>query len=134
MRLLATCRGLFAKELTPEEAAYWREFLNSYSLEELRYAFDNWQRNGQFFPKPSDIVQLVDVFRKSITRRIGHPGCDELCKSRHGRGYGEGDVLWLWHRMEQHVAAGRSVNASALLDELDSKREDGPPAWRKRAE
>jgi hypothetical protein len=137
--MLKTCRGMFAKELTDEEVRVWNDFLREYSLPELRYAFENWVRNSRFFPKPKDIVDLVEAFRVTQKDRSGYPGCDDQCKSRHFRGYGENDVKWLMKRCEmmkdmtdpQATKRMTESEIEQLLSELDSKREGGAPEWRR---
>ena len=73
--LLKTCQSLFAKELTKEEVEFWGQFLNPFSTAELKYAFDNWNRNGRFFPKPKDISDLCDAFRLSLANQNNPVGC-----------------------------------------------------------
>ena len=125
--MLQTCQGLFARELTDEEAGFWAGFMREYSLAELQFAFDNWNRNGRFFPKPKDIAEQCDVYRMKARQRAGYPECDAECKSRHGRGYGINDVNWLLKR----YFADPSQDPNKLLKELDSKREGGAPEWRR---
>ena len=96
-------------------------------------------------PRPVTIVSVADL--PLIEQSIGREG-QILAKTfpldtgvtgvkldftwlMHGKGYGTNDVKWLWKRMEQEKTAGRKINSAALLDELDSKRQDGPPEWRK---
>lgn len=69
-RLLKTTQGLFAKDLSEEEVKFWLDFLKPFSLAELRYAFENWHRNGRFFPKPKDVSDLVEAYRMSHVRKF----------------------------------------------------------------
>ena len=133
-QLLQTCLSLFAKELTAQETQFWKEFLTSYSTESLKYAFDNWNRNGRFFPKPKDITELVEAYE--LTRKkekLGYPGCDSECKARHEKGYGGNDMVWLFSRyLSERKNVNRALNKReifALLDELDKWRGKAPE-WR----
>lgn len=76
-RLLKTCQQLFAKELTEEEIKFWIAFLTPLSLAEVRYAFDNWNRNGRFFPKPKDIGDLCEAFKLSEINKQRPIGCQQ---------------------------------------------------------
>ena len=110
--------------------------LDQCGVNELRYAFENWNRNGRFFPKPKDILELVEAYRLSQTRKQVDNRCDAECKSRHGKGYGEQDMLWLFKKyIEKRGQIGRALNKSeifSLLDELDKHR-GWSPEWRKSA-
>jgi hypothetical protein len=161
--LLKTTQQMFAKDLTDEELIFWGKFLSGFSLAEIRYAFENWNRNGRFFPKPKDIGDLAESYRLSVANqqfpigcaRCGWSGFYEVKGDRRpervvaqcpcvknvalrepypdphfGKGYHWNDMKWLFKRMQQEIAAGRKVNSDALLQELDSKREGGAPAWR----
>jgi hypothetical protein len=74
--LLKTCRQLFAKELEENDSAYWGRFLVQFSLAELRYAFEHWNRNGRWFPKPKDISDLCDVYRLELIDKEIPIGCE----------------------------------------------------------
>lgn len=63
--LLKTCQAMFSKDLTEEETAFWANLLQSIEVEALRFAFDNWNRSGRFFPKPAEILELVEAFNLS---------------------------------------------------------------------
>lgn len=75
-QLLKTCQSLFARELNPEETAYWAKFLSEYSLAELRYAFENWNRNGRWFPKPKDISDLCEAYKVETVNSQSPIGCE----------------------------------------------------------
>jgi hypothetical protein len=103
-------------------------FLDPIPVATLRYAFDNWNRNGEFFPKPKNIGDLVQAY--SVDSKGTGWKCDAECQARHGKGYHSNDMLWLFKRMEKEIAAGRKVDSAALMDELDRKRAGGAPEWR----
>ena len=69
--LLKTCQALFAKDLTDEETDFWAKLLQPIDVPALRFAFDNWNRSGQFFPKPADILEQVKAFNMSIRKVDG---------------------------------------------------------------
>ena len=73
--LLKTCQSLFAKDLSEEELQFWKQFLTQFSLQELRYAFDNWNRNGRWFPKPKDIGDQCEAYRIALTNSEYPIGC-----------------------------------------------------------
>lgn len=55
-------------------------FLDPVPVKYLRDAFDNWNRNGRYFPKPKDIADLVEVYKISAKGRhkaCGQNGCME---------------------------------------------------------
>ena len=131
--ILQTSLSLFSKELTDGESNYWLMVMDEWTVPEMRYAFDNWNRNGRYFPKPKDIIEQIEAFRLSKSR-YGNPACDDLCRSRHGRGYGKEDIIWL---MDRYLAKRKAIGnrtlkdgeVNNLLDELDNKRGEAP-AWR----
>jgi hypothetical protein len=105
----------------------------------LRFAFDNWNRNGRYFPKPKDVLEQVEVYRQTVPKnKYGYPDCDAICKAQHGKGYSGEDILWLWKRYNDMLAtlpnrAMTEAEVDGLLRELDSRRKGGAPEWRKRA-
>jgi hypothetical protein len=131
--ILKTSQALFSKELTEPEFQFWTTVLDEHSVAALRYAFENWNRNGRYFPKPKDIIELMDAYKMSKAQ-YGHPTCDDLCKSRHFKGYGTEDMVWLFDRYfaKRKALGNRVLNESevgALMDELDVRR-GKPPVWR----
>ena len=67
-QLNKTCL-LFSRTLDPAEIEVWRKFLEPIPPGPIVYAFENWQRNGRFFPKPKDILELVEVFKENSGER-----------------------------------------------------------------
>lgn len=96
----------------------WTEILACYSVTECEYAFENWNRNGHFFPKPADIIGLINAY-KDANRGRGYE------KDPHtGQGYSTADVqiLWKLHAAMREQVGGRKLTkaeCNALLDELD---------------
>jgi len=78
----------------------WTQFLEPFSVAAVRYAFDNWNRNGRFFPKPKDIIEQVEAYKLSREPKGLPPGCPN-CE--------EG-----WVR----IFAGRTENGNTIDPEL----------------
>jgi len=118
------------KELTPGEIERWEMDLAHYSEAAIKFAFEEHRRLAMFFPVPGQIIDLCETWVSPAAYKWA---CDQECRDRHGRGYGEADVLYLWYRLEAlRATLGRSVSAgeiNGLLDDLDVKR-GNPPAWR----
>ena len=77
LTILKTSQLLFSKEMPDEEQNYWLSVMDPISVAGWRYAFENWNRNGRFFPKPKDILELVDAYKLSKTRPPLPPGCPQ---------------------------------------------------------
>jgi hypothetical protein len=119
------------RELTDAEIEHWHRDLNPYRLDTIEWAFDNWRRNGHFFPVYADIVEMCETWQPDDPI---HPhGCSPECKARHGKGYGKNDMLWLWKRhATEREKLGRALTKnewSGLYAELDNSR-GGPPEYR----
>ncbi len=119
------------KELTPAEIVRWGQDLGHYSEEAIKFAFEEHRLLAMYFPVPG---QIIDLCKTWIPAQKYVPGCDADCRDRHGRGYGESDVLWL---LKRYMALRESIpnrsltdgEISKLYDELDQKRGQAP-AWR----
>jgi len=122
------CRTFPGKELESQEIANWHKDLGNHPIAAIDYAFENWRRNGRFFPVYADVLDLISAWQPPLEYK---PGCSAECMSRHGKGYHTNDVMWLYKRVQEEIKAGRSVDAGSLLAELDSKRQGGAPAWRR---
>jgi hypothetical protein len=115
------------KELDPSEVEHWLTDLDRFSTTAIDYAFDNWRRNGMFFPVYKVIIEVCEAWQPAGEAWK----CSQECQREHGKGYHWNDMKWLFKRMQQEIAANRPINSAALLSELDGKRADGPPAWRR---
>lgn len=128
--MLKATGTLFGKELSSDEVKIWVDFLKPFSLAELRYAFDHWNKNARFFPKPKDIQELVDAFRLSSAN------AKPIRYEHYGEGYGAQDMIWLFHKYQaqraQQTRPLTRVQIFRLLDELDQVR-GSAPEWRKSA-
>lgn len=118
------------KELTAAEIERWHRDLDDYRMEAIEWAFDNWRRNGNKFPVPHSILEQCEAFAPVNTAT---KLCDNECQSRHGKGYGENDMLWLWRKFSSvRATLNRPLTESehqALLNELDQVRGQSPE-WR----
>lgn len=120
------------KALSSGEIERWKEDLDAYPLAAIEWAFENWRKNGQFFPVPNDILDQCKAWAPGGT----HKTCDAECKSRHGKGYGEADMMYLWERYSQKRSeVNRTLTdneVEALMLDLDKKRgvvPDFRPMW-----
>ena len=78
-QLNKTCL-LFTRTLDASEIEVWKKFLEAEPPSAVTYAFENWQRNGRYFPRPHDILELIAVFKtdNQIQKRFIPCGkCDE---------------------------------------------------------
>lgn len=68
---------LFHEEMTEAKATFWKETLSEYPPTAIGWAFQNWNRNGDFFPKPRDIIRLIETWRESMGAGVQTCGkCD----------------------------------------------------------
>ncbi len=118
------------KELSPGEIVRWGMDLARYSEEAIKFAFEEHRQLAIFFPVPGQIIDLCKTWIPEQEYRVG---CNAECQSRHGRGYGENDVLYLWQRYQSmRDSFDRRLTQNEvtdLLDDLDAKRGQAP-AWR----
>lgn len=117
--------------LEPDEINRWIRDLSRYSEEAIKFAFEEHRLLAMYFPVPGQIIELCKTW---IPPQKYVPGCDSECRDRHGRGYGENDVLYLWERYQsmRDSLPNRPLTAgeiNGLLDDLDRKRGQAP-AWR----
>ncbi len=120
---------LFARTLEPGEWQIWGKFLEDVPDRAVEYAFSNWQKNGRFFPKPKDILDLVAAFE------IGRDGTTRISFEHYGKGYGGGDFKALWKMVSaKSIGLGRKLTEPEIweaLGEIDKKRPGGAPAFRR---
>lgn len=63
LELLTSIGEIYGKDLSKPSIAMWFDDLQEYSIEQIRAAFKSHRKdpkNGQFFPKPADIVKAID--------------------------------------------------------------------------
>lgn len=128
------------KELFEEEIANWVRDLSPFPASAIEWAFENWRRNGRFFPVYGDIIDQCIGWEPAD--KPMRPVCDAECKSQHGKGYHWNDVYWLLAKLRAPCVTGpkdsrkepiQPGEIEALMDELDAKRPGGAPEWRKTA-
>lgn len=117
------------KVLSAEEIGRWQADLEPYLMEAVEWAFDNWRRNGHFFPVPGDIIDQCDAWTPAIQQGL----CAPECKARHGKGLWENDIVWLWKAFSKKRAevdrALTEDEKQEVLAALDVFR-GGPPEYR----
>lgn len=120
-------------DLETVEIQDWHKDLAPYTLEAIEFAFDTHRRNGNFFPIQADILPLCESMdpRRNVVANTS--SCDAICKARHGKGYGWNDMIWLFKKAQSVHASGDTPDYDALLDELDKKRPEGAPEFRREA-
>lgn len=129
-KTLKATANLFNALLPDDVLKIWKDLLNYCSEREAVTALKQWHYQGAYFPKPHEILQLVADAREKV--RIEKTGCSTECQKRHGLGYDLNDVRWLLgRRMQDHGRRWKKEQWDALFDELDAKRFDGAPIWRK---
>lgn len=73
--------ALWNKTLEDEDLGYWKGLLEPYPIAAIKYAFDNWRRNGHKFPYPAVILQLLASWKETQPRvefhSCGKDGCIE---------------------------------------------------------
>jgi hypothetical protein len=117
--------------ITDSEMQDWYKDLGPFSLQAIDFAFEQ-MRLGLYFPNNGQVIDLCISYEPSETPTVKSTStCDDLCKRRHGKGYNENDMKWLFKRMQQIYAGGDTPDSEALLTELDEKRQGGAPEWRK---
>lgn len=130
------------KELTEEEVEHWVQDLSPFPARAIDWAFDNWRRNGRFFPVYGDILDQCITW--APPEQTHTKICDAECKSRHGRGYGEmgfagmHDITRLQELVRRKIVAEKRTvdqvltdsEIDMLLDQLDELRGSSPD-WRK---
>lgn len=119
------------KELFEEEIANWVRDLSPFPASAIEWAFENWRRNGRFFPVYGDIIDQCIGWEPAD--KPMRPICDSECKSRHRKGYGWKDMYAAFEMMCQAVRGKKPIDSEAILKVIDSKRENGAPEWRKTA-
>lgn len=101
---------LFSKTLTPELVEIWAHVLKDYSPQAIEYAFENWMRNGEYFPKPVNIEELCKAYMGEVRYRPIH-------FEHHGKGYGENDIKILW---QIWVAKATELKRPLTLEEKEA--------------
>jgi hypothetical protein len=117
-------------ELSEAEIEHWHRDLNDFRMEAIEYAFDNWRRNGRFFPVYADIIELCEQWEPTEGKKSS---CSAECKARHWKGYGWPDI----HKLSKLFMAKRGElkrpltenEFEMLLDAVDQSR-GKPPVWR----
>jgi len=129
------------KELFEEEIANWERDLDPFPIQAIEWAFDNWRRNGRFFPVYGDIIDQCVSWEPSNKPK---GACDAECKRKHNTGYGENPALGLHDITRLYELVCRKIEGEkrtkdqrfsdeeieGLLVELDKMR-GGAPQFRR---
>ena len=116
-------------KLTESEVQDWIRDLTPFSVAAINFAFEK-MRLGIFFPMNGQVIDLCLSYDPPEQRVQSTANCDAICRARHGKGYNETDMVWLFGKMQQAYANGDTPNVDALMTELDNRR-GGAPEWRK---
>jgi hypothetical protein len=110
--------------------------LKEASISEVEEAFRDWHFRewGDDYPKmptPGQIMESINAVREA---RRTEGSCSKECRAKHGTGYGTKDIMWLVTRRMLEAKPGVRWSIGdweELLKELDGKRPQGTPEWRK---
>lgn len=72
---LNRCSLLFSRPLEPETINIWSEFLSPYGKVPIEYAFTKWNESAKWFPKPKDILELIQSYR--VQNRVKYQPCGQ---------------------------------------------------------
>jgi hypothetical protein len=64
-RWLYLAGSIMGKEVTPAEVSFWKETLEKYPVEKVDWAFRAYLERESFFPKPGQILTLIEEKIKS---------------------------------------------------------------------
>ena len=67
-RRLKLAAEIFHEDWTPDKLAFWLDTLSAYSEKGIEWAFDTWCRGAKFFPKPFEIVELLETWTEPETK------------------------------------------------------------------
>ena len=104
-----------------EEIKNWKRTLERFHLDELQQAFNRWIDNETWFPKPAEIVEVIETKHRLDSEQIYRRG------TYGGGNYGgQPQIIMLWNMFHQKYPKpiGRPLTAeerSELLDEFDKR-------------
>src|SRR6266850_7607674 len=70
LKALQETADIFQKDLTATDLKVWGGILYEFSDAAVSWAMDNWNRNGRFFPKPAEILELLHSFGTTAENKI----------------------------------------------------------------
>ena len=89
-------------------------------------------RMGLYFPHNGPVLDLCLSYEPRDTPNcVSTSRCDAMCKARHGKGYYDTDMMWVYGQAVKIWKAGDIPDFEALLTLVDERRPDGPPEWRR---
>lgn len=68
---------LFQKDISSTEYKFWAGVLSEHSDAAVIWAFEAWNRNGKFFPRPAEILEHIHTFNSLPANKVQFCGkCD----------------------------------------------------------
>ena len=131
---LETASAFFKTTVSEGEGKVWKEILSRASISEIEDAFRAWhfKQWGDTYPRMPTPGEIVDSAMQAREQARLAARC--ACGFRHGKGYGSEDVAWLWKKRKEGTTADVRWSIAQweeVFGELDAKRPDKAPAWRK---
>ena len=118
-------------QLTTSEIEDWHRDLGPFSLAAIEFAFEH-MRMGLYFPMNGPVIDLCLSYEpRESPHAKSNSSCDAICRARHGKGYYDADMIWVFGKAMRIYRAGDVPDYDALLTEVDERRPDGPPEWRR---
>lgn len=74
MKALEATAEIFSKEISPVEIKTWTVILAPHADGAISWSFETWNRNGRFFPKPSEILELLHAYGSSEVNQVQYCG------------------------------------------------------------
>src|ERR1700690_212376 len=64
VRAIQVSAEILHEEMTDNKAMYWKELLLYEPAAGVVWAFEKWTKSADFFPKPKDILGLIQTWRE----------------------------------------------------------------------
>jgi hypothetical protein len=118
---------MMAKELAPGEVEFWKQELRVYSEKEIDSAFRQHLRQGKYFPKVAEIIDLIRVSRSQTYAYTGpiETEKDRRRKAAGWRSYGQPDIRCLVKILaDKRAKLNRPLtenDENELINELDRR-------------
>ena len=96
--------SIFNRELVASDYKLWGGILWEFTDAAVVWAFENWNRNGKFFPKPAEILELIHAYGSAADNQIKY--CDR-CKQG-----------WIIVNPEASPADYKVVRCQCVLDAI----------------
>jgi hypothetical protein len=70
LQSLGETATIFSKTLTDIDYKIWGVVLRGCSDKAIAFAFEKWNENGKFFPKPAEVLELIAAYQLSETPKV----------------------------------------------------------------